>query len=81
MCKLHGEFEKCLNASFVALIPKKGGSENIRDFSHISLLDRAYKFLAKVLAIRQKSVLGKFCLGFSKFICWEANLGWSVCGN
>ncbi|GMP69285.1 hypothetical protein CsSME_00028603 [Camellia sinensis var. sinensis] len=31
-----GEFEKSLNVTFLALIPKKGGAEDIRDFHPIS---------------------------------------------
>lgn len=34
---MYGEFKRSLNASFVALIPKKGGAEDIRDFRPISL--------------------------------------------
>ncbi len=29
----HGKFEKSLNASFIALIPKKSNATNIMDFS------------------------------------------------
>lgn len=49
-----------MNGYFVALIPKKGGAEDIRDFRSISLLaGGAYKLLAKVLAIRLKQMVGK----------------------
>lgn len=54
-----GEFERSLNPSFVALIPKNGGAEDINDFKPLSLLGGAYKLLAKVLAIRLKKVVGK----------------------
>lgn len=33
---VHGEFEKSLNATYVALIPKKSGAEDIWDFRPIS---------------------------------------------
>ena len=33
---LHNKFEKSLNATFIALIPKKNGASNIRDFRPIS---------------------------------------------
>ena len=45
----HSKFEKSLNATFVALIPKKNGASNIRDFRPINLVS-VYKILAKVLA-------------------------------
>ena len=32
----HNKFEKSLNATFIALIPKKNGASNIRDFRPIS---------------------------------------------
>ena len=53
----HSKFEKSLNATFVALIPKKNGASNIRDFRPISLVGSVYKILAKVLANRLKEVL------------------------
>lgn len=37
------EFGKSLKASFVALIPKKGCAEDIRDFRSITLLEATYK--------------------------------------
>ncbi|WKA08253.1 hypothetical protein VitviT2T_025991 [Vitis vinifera] len=52
-------FLKSLNNTFLVLIPKKGGAEDIGDFRPISLLGRLYKLLAKVLANRLKKVIGK----------------------
>ena len=52
-------FAKSLNTTFLVLIPKKGGAEDLGDFWHISLLGGLYKLLAKVLANRLKKVLGK----------------------
>ena len=43
-------FERGLNAYFVALITKKEGAEDIKDFRRTNLLRGAYKLLAKVLA-------------------------------
>ena len=54
---LHSKFEKSLNATFIALVPKKNGASNIRDFRPISLVGSVYKILAKVLANRLKEVL------------------------
>ncbi|KAL0011411.1 hypothetical protein SO802_006519 [Lithocarpus litseifolius] len=53
----HSKFEKSLNATFIALIPKKNDASNIRDFRPISLVGSLYKILSKVLANRLKVVL------------------------
>ena len=49
--------EKSLNATFLALIPKKNDASNIRDFRPISLVGSLYKILSKVLANRLKQVI------------------------
>ena len=55
-----GEFEKSLNATFIALIPKKDAAVEIKDFRPISLVGGGgYKILAKVLASRLRLVLGE----------------------
>ena len=53
----HCKFEKSLNVTFIALIPKKNDATNIRDFRPISLVGSVYKILAKVLANRLRVVL------------------------
>ena len=53
----HSKFEKSLNATFIALIPKRNGASNIRNFRPISLVGSVYKILVKVLANRLKEVL------------------------
>ena len=52
-------FIKSLNTTFLVLLPKKGGAEDLGDFRRISLLGGLYKLLAKVLANRLKRVIGK----------------------
>lgn len=52
-----GQFERSLNATVIALIPKKGGVEDIWDFRPISLLRSVYKLLAKFLANRLWGIL------------------------
>lgn len=55
----HGTFEKSINATFIALIPKKPGAMEMKDFRPISLISGVYKIVAKVLANRLKMVVGK----------------------
>ena len=52
-------FLKSLNNTFLVLLPKKRGAEELGDFRPISLLGGLYKLLAKVLANRIKKVIGK----------------------
>ena len=54
-----GGFVKSLNATFLVLVPKKGGVEDLRDFRVISLVGNLYKLLTKVLANRLKKFMGK----------------------
>ena len=51
-------FERSLNSTFIVLIPKKGGTDNLKDFHPISLVGSLYKILAKILANRLKRVVG-----------------------
>ncbi|RVW40043.1 Transposon TX1 uncharacterized 149 kDa protein [Vitis vinifera] len=51
-------FIKSLNHTFLVLLPKKGGAEDMGDYRPISLLGGLYKLLTKVLANRLKKVIG-----------------------
>ncbi|RVX01885.1 Transposon TX1 uncharacterized 149 kDa protein [Vitis vinifera] len=55
----HNSFIKSLNHTFLVLIPKKGGAEDLGDYRPISLLGGLYKLLAKVLANRLKKIIDK----------------------
>lgn len=57
-----GKFEKSINATFIALIPKKARAEDIKDFCPISLVGGVYKIISKVLPNRLKTVLEKIIL-------------------
>ncbi|RVW71613.1 Transposon TX1 uncharacterized 149 kDa protein [Vitis vinifera] len=54
-----GKFVRSLNSTFLVLVPKKGGAEDLRDFKPISLVGGLYKILAKVLANRLKKVVSE----------------------
>uniref|UniRef100_A0A2N9FU80 Reverse transcriptase domain-containing protein n=1 Tax=Fagus sylvatica TaxID=28930 RepID=A0A2N9FU80_FAGSY len=55
----HCQFERSLNATFVSLIPKKHGADELKDFRPISLVGGMYKIIAKLLANRLAVILGK----------------------
>jgi hypothetical protein len=51
-------FERSLNVTFISLIPKKHGADEIKDFRPISLVGGMYKIIAKLLANRLSVVVG-----------------------
>jgi len=55
----HKKFVKTINAIFIALIPKKPGAVDLKDFRPISLVSSVYKIIAKVLANRLRRVVEK----------------------
>ena len=52
-------FQRSLNSTFLILITKKRGTEELKDFRPISLVGSLYKLLAKVLANRLKQAVGE----------------------
>jgi len=60
----HSKFEKSLNATFIALIPKTNDASNIGDFQPISLVGSVYKILAKVLENRLRVMLDQLIFEF-----------------
>ena len=52
-------FVHSLNSTFIVLVPKIGGVEDIKDFRPISLVNNLYKLIVKVLANRLKKVMSK----------------------
>jgi hypothetical protein len=57
---IRDKLEGSLNASFIALIPKKVEAMNIKNFRPISLVSTVYKNISKVLANKLKAILEKF---------------------
>lgn len=55
----HEIFEKSFNATSIALIPKKKGAKELKDFRPISLIGSFYKLLSKVSTERIKRVMDK----------------------
>jgi hypothetical protein len=53
----HSKFVKSLIATFTALIPKKYGAMDFKDFRSISLVSGVYKIIAKVIANRLRRVV------------------------
>ncbi|KAG5600195.1 hypothetical protein H5410_031565 [Solanum commersonii] len=52
-------FEKSLNATFIALIPKKEGAEELRNLRPISLIGEVYKIISKLITETLKAIMGK----------------------
>lgn len=52
-----GVINKCMNSTFLALIPKKEGLIGPKDFKPISMIRSVYKFIAKVLSRRIQGVM------------------------
>jgi hypothetical protein len=51
--------KKSLNATFIALIPKKSGAIELKNFRPIAVVSGVYKIIAKVLNNKLKRVMEK----------------------
>ncbi|XP_058776603.1 uncharacterized protein LOC131650921 [Vicia villosa] len=54
-----GKFVKSITSSFLALIPKNKDPQNLSEYRPICFVGSLYKSIAKLLATRIKSVIGK----------------------
>ena len=54
-----GKFIRSLDTTFLVLLPKKGGTDDFRDYRPINLVGGLCKLLAKVLSNRLKKVVSK----------------------
>ena len=73
-------FQRSLHSTFLVLIPKKGGAEELKDFRPISLIGGLYKLLVKGLENRLKSVVGGRGGGFqiTNMISFEVYKLWML---
>lgn len=71
----HSVFKRSLNASFLALIPKKNNAMNIKYFQPISLVDSVFKLLSKVLATRLRVMLNKL-IYVTQILLLEVGKSW-----
>ena len=75
-------FLKSLNNTFLVLLLKRGGAEDLGDYRPISLVGGLYKLLAKVLANRLKKVIGKVVSpDQNAFVMGRQNLDASLIAN
>ena len=65
----NGRFVRSLNTTFLVLVPKKVGAEDLKDYRPISLMESLYKWIAKVLSNRLKRVMGKISECSSECLC------------
>ncbi|KAL6333305.1 hypothetical protein AAG906_028489 [Vitis piasezkii] len=70
--------DESLNSTYIILIPKKGGIDDLKDFRPISLVVSLCKLLAKVLANKLKRVVGKV-ISNSQYAFTEKLKGWIIC--
>lgn len=72
-----GKFEKSLNNTFFALLPKKMGVYEMKDFWPINLVNGVYKIISKILAIHLGEVWEKISQN-SKMLLFEVGKFWTL---
>lgn len=74
--------DKGSNATYISLIPKKDGAEEIGDFRPISLLGSTYKIISKCLVSRLEVVLpSMISQNQGAFLKGRSSLDGSLCAN
>lgn len=72
---------RCINSSFITLVPKKENPERVSDFRPISLLNTSMKILTKLLSNRLQKVILKVIhmnqYGFLQGRSIQDCLGWA----
>ena len=71
----NAKFVRGLNATFIVLVPKKGGVEDIRDYRPINLVNSIYKLISKVMANKLKKVMDKL-INVSRMRSWREDKSW-----
>lgn len=63
-------FKRSFNATYVALIPKKKGAKELRDFRPINLIGNIYKIIAKDLSETEKGNerIGRFTTEWMSYL-------------
>ena len=69
-----GKFVRSLNSTFLVLVPKKGGADDLRYYRHISLVGGLYKILAKVMTVKIKKVVRKVVYELFERLCLSLNM-------
>ncbi|RVW99783.1 hypothetical protein CK203_029177 [Vitis vinifera] len=71
-------FRHNLNVTFLALVPKKGGADDIKYFKPINMVGNIYKLLAKELVNRLKRVVEKVASDFENAFAGSKQMRFSI---
>ena len=58
--RLKGKISRCLNSTFLALVPKQYNPRSLDDFNPIDLYNCAYNIASKIMAARLKPFLAQY---------------------
>ena len=73
-----GQLLRKLNMTWVALIPKFEGAQEIKDFRPISMVGSIYKVISKILVRRLRNVLNGLVGGPNRFHSETTNSRWCI---